>query len=157
MPSLGAFLRGGKSKKSTSETTTLSSSTPIPPTPPSPIDKKLPSPPPQLRPQRAHSVTSSSSLNMFRKKDKSNLDSIDADGWQPDLDENNMLSLENVPQHGLNSQSMSATNGLAALRINTPSSFRPSNETARQSTVSRDTAPDESRTTSNTSNITPES
>src|SRR5277367_721199 len=108
MPLLGALrLRGGKSKKSTSETTTTttsssSSSTPTTPTTPPAMDKKLPSPP--LRPLRPYSVASSTSLNMFRKKEKSDLDSVE--GWQPDLDFPS--EMERNSQYALNSQSMSA-------------------------------------------------
>lgn len=80
------------------------------------------------------------------------MDSVE--GWHPDLDISS--EMEGSSRHALNSQSVSATNGLAALRINTPNSFRPSTETARRSTVSRDTTTDE-RNVLNTSNITPES
>src|SRR5271156_4900638 len=139
MPLLGALrLRGGKSKKSTSETTTTTQpssppSTPTTPTTATVTDKKLP------RRPRPHSIASSTSLNMFRKKERSDLDSVE--GWHPDLDISS--EMEGGSRHALNSQSVSATNGLAALRINTPNSFRPSTETARRSTVSRDTTTDE--------------
>ena len=47
---------------------------------------------------------------------------------------------------------MSAKNGLAALRINTPNSFRPSADTPHFSNIGRDTVPDE-----RASNVSPQS
>ena len=85
---------------------------------------------------------------MFRKKDR-----WDSDAWERDLDTSSENERRSI--RALNSQSISATNGLATLRINTPSNFRPSAETAHQSTLSRETSLDES-TIANASNIAPE-
>src|SRR5271154_823288 len=139
MPSLGNLLRGGKSKKSGSETTSSTNAL---------TDKRQSSSltPPHLRMQRTHSIASVTSLSMFRKKDKSDFDSMD--------NSNDFGTLEEPTNRRstINSQSLSATNGLAALRISTPSSFRPSGDTTRPSNISHDT-PSEERI----SNVSPQS
>ena len=139
MRSWGAFLRGAKFKRSTSETT-------LSPTDP-PVEKlQISSFPPQIGLQRSYS---SASLNVFRKKNKRSIDTIRA---SDDIEVRQSSDANRNAEQGLNSQSMSARNGLAALRINTPNSFRTSADTTHPSNLGRDMIPDEEA-----SNVSPQS
>src|SRR5579862_1868799 len=139
MPSLGTLLRGAMSRKNSNpETSSASSSSTT-------ARRQSSAVPPHVRMQRTQSIASMTSLSIFRKKDKEweNLyDNVSANSTvQPhsdDLDdkERRELAVHSPaprrsryaidPQTMLNSRSRSATNGLAALRINTPNTIRPS-------------------------------
>src|SRR5579859_4079175 len=145
MPSLGNFLRG-KSKKSQPENE--------PPQPNPSEQRRQSSPlPPHLRVQRTYSMGSVASLNLFRNKDKSDWDQPDAhhDSMESqDASDKREFAGDFSPKRRsryafrshFTSQSMSATNGLAALRINTPNtSLRQSTDTSTDSHVRRSTEP----------------
>jgi hypothetical protein len=146
MPSLGAFLRGGRSKKPPSDT----SSAPNPPE-----RRQSSSLPPQARVQRTYSIGSVASLSMFRRKDNRDWDTINQTQIKsnapptPDYSDDGDLVVELAsrrpsrytlnPKPTLHSPSTSATNGLAALRISTPDNLSHSKDTPRPSNISRST------------------
>ena len=139
MRSWRAFLSGAKFKKSTSETT-LSPADP-------PFEKQQSfSSPPQIRIQRSHS---SASLSMFRRRNKQ---SIDSPRGSDDIEVKPFSETARMPEQSLQSHSMSATNGLATLRMNTPSSLSPSVDTSSPSNISRNIVSEE-----RTSTVSPQS
>jgi hypothetical protein len=138
MPSLATFLKSAKFKKSTSgvetaTTTPEEASSPPPPPPCEKPEKRLPSlsPLPQLKVRRPNSIASLTSLNLLRRKDREDLESV----LESDFLGGQKL-MPSSPERG--SQATSASNGLAALRIHTPSSFR-SFETVVPPPVPKDT------------------
>jgi hypothetical protein len=81
---------------------------------------------------------------MFRRKDTSEFDNGVSDLGYIDQREIIDESGNRFSRQALSSQSMSAASGLAALRINTPNSYRLStNSRSSPSPISRDTAPEE--------------
>src|SRR5579859_7095866 len=133
MPSLGSFLRSGKHKKSTPQATTgTTSSSGMTSTL---SDKRQSSPLPRIELQRIHSMASIVSLNIFKKKD------VKPD---PLEDPNHAQSRSTV-----HSQSVSAVNGLAELRINTPNLDIPLDFMEKSPTVPpKDTKPTHRRSSS---------
>ena len=126
---LGALLKSRKLKKSRSETTTGELSSSAPPAPPAHEKPEKPltshSPPPQLKLRRPNSMASSISVSLFKRKDRGDLESLREHDFLGYL--NRPGSYDGNPMPALSrqgTQATSAANGLAALRINTPSSFR---------------------------------
>ena len=139
MPSWGTFLRSVNFKKSTPETTMSPADSAV-------ENQKISLFPPQIQIQRSHS---SASLNLFKKRNKQSIEIIRV---SDDIQVIQSSNPNRIAEQSLNSQSMSATNGLAALRINTPNSFRPSADKPHFSNMSRNTVPDE-----RPSNVSPQS
>lgn len=150
MPSLAAFLRSVKFKKSPSETESLLQNPPA---------KRRSCPlAPQVRLQRTNSATGPESFNMFRRKVNPNSarpdnpDILEVPETPGERDVEKESKIQHLQQN-FSSQSQPITNDLLELHVDPPKSLHPISDAPNISTISRDTITGES--TSNISSQSP--